>query len=86
MGGQVNYKYNFLLMLLPLVWIWGLYRIKKLRLGALIQLAMIGGFIALSQFTDHEMFLLGISFLSIPLWWVLNKKWTEEYNSKIAFK
>lgn len=75
-------------MLLPLVWIWGLYRIQKIRIGLAIQFVLIAVFWIAMQYTQTQdpYLALGISGMTIPLWWVLNKRWVEDYNRKIAFK
>jgi drug/metabolite transporter (DMT)-like permease len=85
-------------MILPLVWIYGLYRIQKLRKGLIVQIAMfvvyfglittfaIHGDDLMINSIDQGHVALVLSGLSFPIWWVINKRWVAEYNSKIAFK
>ena len=64
-----------LFSILPFVWIWAAYRIKKLRLALLI---FIPSGIIISLLLPFPLSLVGIS---IPLYFMW--RWSKEWNEKI---
>jgi len=90
---SVNVNLQTVLIFLPFVWIWGFYRIEKLRRGlalmiviifAMLIFGVIMGVITGVDTTEYTNLTWATYILSVLIGIYYMRKWSQEWNEKLS--